>query len=682
MPLNFQNPSILWGLISLIIPIIIHLFNFKRFKSIYFSNLKFLKNVTAENKNKSKIKNWILLLTRLLALTALILAFAQPYIPEQNNSSVNKKQRNITHVYVDNSFSMNAETDKGIAIEIAKSKAIELVHSLSDETQIKIIDNENKGQLPFLDKERAITKLQEIRPTSESKVFSQIIKEADLDQTKRNNRLYLFSDFQKYQADFNRMSSTNKLEVSLMPLTTQSKNNLYIDSCWFKQTAHQIDQNEELQVRIHNSSNKAFRKIPIKLYINDSLKTVSSFNIPAQEKLELRLHFKNHKPGIYSGRIEISDYPITYDNTMFFSYDIQKNAEIICINQEKENRYISQLFSDEVYFNLQNITKSQFHQVDLNQIKLVILNQLADMKSGFRQKIAHYLNQGGQILILPENGTNTSNNELLSELGASQFTEIDSLTRTVSEIEQSADIYKEVFDKLKTNARLPQIYRHFKLSDAEKTIQVSLWKSKSGENLFTQTKIGLGKLFISSFQFDPKWTNAIKHPIFIPSLINIALNNKSHSPLYYTLNSEEFAIPNALNSNREKNLFHIKNKTLGIDLIPEQINHFDKGLLLNTHKQIKEAGNYFITQSEQNIAGISFNYARQESNLEFYNSPKIKDLIKKYNLKYQLFNLNTTDLKNMLRAQENGNSYWRFFLILAFIFLIFEILVQKLKYFN
>ncbi|MGZ2370464.1 BatA domain-containing protein [Ancylomarina sp. YFZ004] len=681
MPLHFQNPNILWGLISLIIPIIIHLFNFKRFKPIYFSSLKFLKSVTAENKNKSKIKNWLLLLTRLLALACIIIAFAQPFIPNRNTSLIDKNQNNTAHIYVDNSFSMNAETEKGIAIEIAKVKAIELVNSFSEDIQIKITDNDSKANLPFLNKERAITQLQEIQPTSASKTFSQVLKESSLIEPTTNNKVYLFSDFQKYQADFDKMPQDSNLNISLMPLSTQSRNNLYIDSCWFENPAHKVNQNEELRIRIYNSSNKGFRKIPIKLYINDSLKTVSNFDIEAQENKELSLRYKNNKSGIYSGKIEISDYPITYDNRLYFSYKIQNSAEIISINQEKENRYISQLFSNEQYFTLRNINKSQFHQEELSKTKLIILNQLSDMQSGFRQNISHYLNQGGQVLVLPEDENNDSNNELLSELGSGQFMQVDSLTTTVASIELNAEIYKEVFKKLKEDARLPQVYRHFKLSEAKNQIKIPLWKTKSGESLFSQYKVGQGKLYISSFKFDPKWTNAIKHPLFVPSLINIAMNNKSHSPLYYKLNSNEYAIANGLKQNREKAVFHIENKVLGIDLIPEQITHFDRGLLLNAHGQIKEAGNYFISQSEQILSGISFNYARQESNLNFYSSGEINDLLEKYQLNYNLFDLDTIDIKSMVEEQKEGKSFWKLFLILAFTFLIMELLVQKFRFF-
>jgi hypothetical protein len=681
MPLQFQNPNILWGLISLIIPIIIHLFNFKRFKPIYFSNLKFLKDITADNKNRSKIKSWLLLLTRLLALACLVIAFAQPYIPSKHATTTNNKQQNVAHIYVDNSFSMNAETDKGIAIEIAKAKAIELVNSFSDDTQVKIINNDKKGRLPFLNRESAISRIQEIQPTSASKLFSQILQESTQVESSENNKVYLFSDFQKYQADFEKMPSDSSLNINLLPLTIQSRNNLYVDSCWFENSAHKMNQNEELKIKIYNSSNKGFRKIPIKLYINDSLKTISNFDIEARENKEVSLRFKNQKHGIYSGRIEISDYPITYDNSLFFTFQIQKSVELICVNQDIENQYINHLFSDEEYFTLKNASKSQFHQEDLSKTRLIILNQLSDIQSGFRQKISHYINKGGRVLIIPNEEENESNNELLNELGADQFMQIDSLTKRVASIELNAEIYKEVFDKLKDDARLPLIFRHFKLSKSKNQISIPLWKSKSGENLFSQTSIGKGKLYISTFKFDPKWTNAIKHPLFVPSLINIALNNKSHTPLYFNLNSEEYALANGLRQNREKAIFHIENKTLGIDLIPEQITHFDKGLLLNVHGQIKVAGNYLLSQSQQILSGISFNYDRQESNLDFYSSGEIHDLLETHKLNYNVFDLNVTNLKSMVVEQKEGKSFWRLFLILTFAFLLVELFIQKMKFF-
>jgi hypothetical protein len=90
----FLYPSVLFFLLALAIPIIIHLFNFRRYKKIYFSNVAFLKNIQTESEKKSKLKHLLVLLSRLLAFAALIVAFSQPYIP------TGKKKPNLTLPFI------------------------------------------------------------------------------------------------------------------------------------------------------------------------------------------------------------------------------------------------------------------------------------------------------------------------------------------------------------------------------------------------------------------------------------------------------------------------------------------------------------------------------------------------------------------------------------------------------
>ena len=77
-------PEFLWALFALSIPIIIHLFNFRKFTKVYFSNIELLKEVKLETKSKSRLKHLLILLIRLLLVTFLVFAFAQPYIPVEN----------------------------------------------------------------------------------------------------------------------------------------------------------------------------------------------------------------------------------------------------------------------------------------------------------------------------------------------------------------------------------------------------------------------------------------------------------------------------------------------------------------------------------------------------------------------------------------------------------------------
>ena len=83
--MKFLYPQFLYALAVVAIPIILHLFNFKKFKTVYFSNVRFLKEVKQQTKAKSELKHILILLSRILALSSLVLAFAQPYVPKTWN---------------------------------------------------------------------------------------------------------------------------------------------------------------------------------------------------------------------------------------------------------------------------------------------------------------------------------------------------------------------------------------------------------------------------------------------------------------------------------------------------------------------------------------------------------------------------------------------------------------------
>jgi hypothetical protein len=103
--MQFKHPEILYFLFLLVIPILVHLFQLRRFKKEYFTNVKFLKELSIQTRKSSQLKKWLLLTTRLLLLTALIIAFAQPFFKAKDSKGVT----NELYLVLDNSFSMQAK---------------------------------------------------------------------------------------------------------------------------------------------------------------------------------------------------------------------------------------------------------------------------------------------------------------------------------------------------------------------------------------------------------------------------------------------------------------------------------------------------------------------------------------------------------------------------------------------
>ena len=141
--MKFLYPQFLYALAAILIPIIIHLFNFRKFKTVYFSNVRFLKDIKKETKAHSQLKHLLILLSRILAISALVFAFAQPYIPV-NNTIIHDKY--AVSIYIDNSFSMNAENENGQLLSIAKDKARIITESYKSTDDFNILTNDLKGK--------------------------------------------------------------------------------------------------------------------------------------------------------------------------------------------------------------------------------------------------------------------------------------------------------------------------------------------------------------------------------------------------------------------------------------------------------------------------------------------------------------------------------------------------------
>jgi hypothetical protein len=132
--MQFKHPEILYFLFLLVIPVLVHLFQLRKFKKEYFTNVKLLKELAIQTRKSSKIKKYLLLASRLLLLASLILAFAQPFFKAIDSESKN----NELFVVVDNSFSMQAKGQKG---ELLKRAVQDLLEHAPEDLQLSVVTN-------------------------------------------------------------------------------------------------------------------------------------------------------------------------------------------------------------------------------------------------------------------------------------------------------------------------------------------------------------------------------------------------------------------------------------------------------------------------------------------------------------------------------------------------------------
>src|ERR1700739_162133 len=221
--MNFLFPSFLYALSALSIPLAIHLFNFRRYKKLYFSNVRFLQEVVQESRSRSRLKHWLVLLCRMLVIAFLVFAFAQPFIPnKQGNITAGNK---AVSIFIDNSFSMNAVNQNGTLLEDAKSKAEQIAQSLNAADKVQMVSEDfDEAQERWLNKDEFLEELKGLKTSPSSHTLTDIMQRQQenlLHSGSPVKEAFVISDFQKSGSDLNGFHSNLDLTTDLIPETAE-----------------------------------------------------------------------------------------------------------------------------------------------------------------------------------------------------------------------------------------------------------------------------------------------------------------------------------------------------------------------------------------------------------------------------------------------------------------------------
>ena len=674
--MSFLYPYFLFASLAIAIPIVIHLFNFRRFKVVYFSNTAFLKNIQQQTKSQSKFKHLLILLSRILTILALVFAFAQPFIPiSGKKANVNVKNVGI---YVDNSFSMDAESKNGKLLDVAKTKAKELAKSYNSTTKFLLTTNDfDAKHQHFLNRDQLFEYIDELSLSSNVKSTSEIIQhQKEFFKNEGFYSLYFLSDFQKSTSNIDKIIADTTFSISLLPLNNQPTNNLFIDSCWFEKPNHRLNEQDEIFVKIKNNSEESYTNIPIKLFLNDSLKGLSSVNLQPKSDITISIAFTNSYKGLNSGKIELTDYPIIYDNQMFFSYNILNQYKVLAINEKNENLYLNSIFANDADFEFSNKSVSQINYAEFSTYNTIVLNEIKSFSSGLSLELNKFCKNGGSILILPAMKADLeSYNQFLTSLNSGNILSLDSTKTNLKQINKQSEMYKNAIKKIAENPEMPSIFKHYILQRKTNSIGEILLQSQNEHNILIKNSFGKGKVYLSAIAFNKTSSNFMTNPVFVPTILNIVLQSQVNNKLYYTIGNENVIEMNNLNST-ESNLIHISDKAKKFDFIPEvQMNNATSKIIL--HNNITLANNYFMTNNTEDIDILSFNYNRKESDLKYFNSEELEEIISSKNItNLNILNINN-DIRQSLSDLNQGIKLWKWFILLALIFIAAEIALIK-----
>ena len=673
--MNFLYPGFLFALISVAIPVIIHLFNFRKFKKIYFSNVQLLKEVEQQNSSKEKLKNLLILLSRILAIIFLVLAFAQPYIPAHNQKTTALK--NIVSIYIDNSYSMEAVNKDGNLLDEAKRRAKELIKGFGMNDRFQLLTNDFEGNHQRLLNEEAFLKaLDDVKISAASRNLQQILnRQSNVLTGGENKYSFLISDFQKNISSIKKLETKADIQYSFLKLNANTLPNVAVDSVWTLSPNHQLGANERLVVQLKNYSEEEAKNVPLKLSINNQQKGLGAVTIPGGKTVKDTLNFSGLIAGWQKGMVTIKDFPVTFDDTLSFSFKVDQNFPVLSINGTNAGNYIKALFAADAYYKLTENTESNISYSNFANYGLIVLNGLKNPSTGLAQQLKNYLNAGGTVVLFPDLDADIQGyNTFLSVLSLPTIQSLNTTATKVDQIDLQNPIFKTVFEEIPKNLDLPSVLRYYSFIEKNSSNKEDIMFLPGRKPFFSKYGVGNGKVYLSASGLNTNDGNLARHPVFVPLIYRLALSGGNETPLYYNLGND-----NALASRK---ITLGKNQTLKIttdhfEAIPE-IRHADGKTLIYIADQIKNAGFYNLKLADSLLAVYSFNNGRTESDMHYLSKTELEQLAGKNNLK--IFDTDKDAVKLIAGDNKIGQTLWKLCLILSLIFIAAEILL--IRFFN
>ncbi len=674
--MQFLYPTFLFALAALAIPIILHLFHFRRFKRVYFTNVRFLREVKEETSARSRLRNLLVLLMRLLAITFLVLAFAQPYLPAED-AEVNQG-RNAVSIFIDNSFSMEAMSQDVPLLEKARQRAREVVQAYSVEDQFQILTNDFEGRHQrLLSQEDALSLIDEIRISPEVRNLSSVLarqEQALNTGSSPNHSSFLISDFQQNITDLAAWQDT-LIDINLVPLQAVQERNISIDSAWFEAPVQMMNQTNELLVRVRNHSDQDAENVRLSMRYDGQSKPVGTLSIPARSTVTDTANITILRTGWHEATLNLTDYPVQFDDTYYVAFSVAENIEVLVINDRTPNRFLDAAFESISYFGGVNQDSRNLDYAGLPAYQMIILNDLPDISSGLASELRQYVQNGGNLLVFPPRGANlASYNAFLAAFPANELESFEEMNRVVGSLNTEEFIFRDVFENRDDNLTLPVTEGNYRLGNISNRLEEPLLLYRDGSVYLAKYQVGLGNLYLMSAPLNTEYNNLVRNgEVFIPMLYKMAISSRKESQLAYTIGRDEVIEADRLGTSPEL-VYKLRGE--GEEFIPEQRTVGGK-VYLGVGNEIPSAGFYELFLEEEEVLGTyAFNYDRRESELDYVTPDELAALP---NPKMTTLEVGESAvLTARITARSQGTAYWRACLLLALLFLALEVLLLRL----
>ncbi|MEN9322958.1 MAG: hypothetical protein RL699_738 [Bacteroidota bacterium] len=639
--MHFKQPEILYFLFALIVPILVHLFQLRRFKTAYFTNVRFLKDISTQTRKSAVIKKWLLLATRLLLLSCIILAFAQPYFP----SATAKNSQQETYIILDNSYSMQAKGNKG---ELLKRSVEELLSQLPENQVFSLVtatDSYWNVTTKSIRKELQRLSYSAI-PFELDRAMAQINTKTS---AHKKNILLITDGLNVRSKSLEKMA--NEQEIAVVIPKAESDKNVSIDSVV---VTNQSGDFYKIEVRISQVGYTTVA-VPVAIYNADKVvaKTIVTLNSSAKNT-----NFTLPKQPFH-GSVRITDKGLEYDNSLYFTLSQPKFIKVMSIGEATKSNFLRRIYTPaEFQYQNQELAKLDYHTLEDQDV--LVINELNQLPQALQTSLKAFSNQGGTLIIIPAVEPNVQANysEFINLFGNFQLGQMQQNPQLITQIAFSHPLYKNTFEKSISNFDYPKVNKGYILNSAYPKVL----SFANQQPFLVAAPTANAAVYVFSASLNSANSNFQQSPLIVPTFYSMAaLQQKTTQPYYTIGEAKQLLVETELG---KEELLTVKNQTA--QFIPIQQVQGRK-VKLDCADYPAQAGNFGVYNLTEKLENISFNYTRTESK-ESASTLSLDQLEQASSIESVL---------DAWKSNANESDLAKWFVLLALLFILLEVFIQK-----
>ncbi|QXD17098.1 BatA domain-containing protein [Rhodocaloribacter litoris] len=706
--MTFLNPLLLIGLVAAAIPLIIHLFNFRRPKRVDFSSLAFLKELQQTTMQRVRIKQWLLLALRTLAIASLVLAFARPTLTGDLAGTVGGRAATAQVIVLDNSLSMALRDEQGSYLDQARALAAGIIEQMAPGDEVTLLMTAESSPAdpvayqhpgPALDALAGV----EVHPGAATLAHT-------LDRAARllagapqlNREIYLLSDLQRTtlgdsagtEVPDGRVTRPAEIRVALLPVGTRAYPNVAVTEVRVVSRIVEAGQPVRLEATLVNYGTSRLEDYVASVFLEGERVAQAAVDLEPGAATDVAFTVTPQQRGWLAGLVQIEDDAFEYDNARHFTLHVPARRRLLLVRgEEQRTDYIELALSPELApgrlaFQTEVIPESALAATGLGVYDAVILVGPRTLSSGEVAALVRYVEAGGGLMIFPGASARAEDyNALLAGLGGGRFTGFSGElgpgrpVATFDRVDLEHPLFEGVFEPaaLRRERRVesPEFYFVMDYVPGSATEQ-TLIRLSSGVPFLQELRHGRGAAFLLGVAPDPRWSDLPVRGLFIPLL---------YRSMYY-LSAGETTGAGQLTVGRPGTLRlagapeDVALRLVGPDgqeFTPEQRNLFG-AVLLQLDATVRQPGIYDIRAGEALVRRVAFNLDPRESDLQRLPPGEAAARLSEHTgTRVQVLAVpgGREAVAEALVAGRTGVELWNVFLLLALVFLVAEMFVAR-----